>query len=80
MSFNLRHYPRSTRNFYYCVQDGLTVWYSYRTAVAVEVNGERYVTFIDSDGIQSNEHEVGSPMFAQLANQLNMSFNVTDLQ
>ena len=44
------------------------------------VNGERYVTFIDEDGKYSEEYEVGSKMFADLANQLNMSFNVTDLQ
>jgi hypothetical protein len=44
------------------------------------VNGERYVTFIDSDGTPSQEYEVGSEMFAKMANQLNMSFNVTDLQ
>jgi len=44
------------------------------------VNGQRLVTFIDEDGTPSFEYEVGSKQFADLANQLNMSFNVTDLQ
>jgi hypothetical protein len=43
MSYYTKHYPRTTRNFYYCIEGDLTVWYSYETAIAVEVDGKRYV-------------------------------------
>lgn len=82
MSFHLRHYPRSTRNFYYCIQDGLTVWYSYKTAVAVEVNGERYVcenvwsvttgkhlTWIDGGDKEAKKVRVPYPAFRLLCDK-----------
>ena len=76
-----KHYPRSTRNFYYCKDDavGIKVWYSYVTAVAIEIHGMQYVcqnvwsvttgkhlSWIDGGSKEAKARRVPYPMFEKL--------------
>lgn len=46
--------------------------------VTPDEQGEKLVSFVDSDGVESNKYSLGSAEFAGFANRLNTSFTVTD--